>query len=159
MLGVNNAGSIRMVMSGPAVPRTFAFALVGRLAYGLLPLCLLFTIRDASNSFAVAASASAALAFATMAMPFQARLVDRYGQRRVLPLYATSYVTALITTAILSTRSYPDWLWVGLGVVLGISAQHSVPPCVRSGARSPRKDPQGVSPTPSTPSPRNRCTW
>lgn len=121
MLGVTSAGSIHVVMSSPAVARTFAFVLVGRLAYGLLPLCLLFTIRDASDSFAVAASALAALGFASMAMPFQARLVDRYGQRRVVPLYATAYVTALITTTILSTGTHPGWLWLVMGVLLGLS--------------------------------------
>src|SRR6478735_8093480 len=121
MLGVTRAGSIRAVLSGHSVRRTFAFALVGRLAYGLLPLCLLFTIREASGSFAVAASSSAALALAALSMPLQSRLVDRYGQRRVLPLYATTYVIALITTAVLSTATHPDWLWLVLGGALGVS--------------------------------------
>ncbi|WP_051552031.1 MFS transporter [Nocardioides sp. URHA0020] len=121
MLGVTHAGSIRLVLSGPAVPRTFALALVGRLAYGLLPLCLLFTIRDASGSFAVAASAAAALALASLSMPLQSRLVDRHGQRRVLPVYAAAYVATLVAVALLATGSHPDWLWLLLGVALGVS--------------------------------------
>ena len=96
MTGVTHAGSIRGVISGPGVTRTFAFAMVGRLTYGLLPLCLLFTVRDSSGSFAVAAASSAALGFATLAMPVQARLLDRYGQRRVLPCYAVCYSGLLL---------------------------------------------------------------
>ena len=116
------AGSIRSVISAPAVARTFALALVGRLAYGLLPLCLLFTIRDASGSFAVAATASAALGFATLAMPLQARLVDRHGQRRVLPCYALCYVSLLVAAATLSRGTHSDGAWVGLSLLLGLSA-------------------------------------
>jgi MFS family permease len=116
------AGSIRSVLSVPAVARTFALALVGRLAYGLLPLCLLFTIRDASGSFAVAATASAALGFATLAMPLQARLVDRHGQRRVLPCYASCYASLLVATAALSRGTHSDAVWVGLGLLLGLTA-------------------------------------
>lgn len=122
MPGTPAAVSIRSVTAGPAVVRTFAFALVGRLAYGLLPLCLLFTVRDASDSLAVAASTSAAFAFAAMAMPVQARLVDRFGQRKVLPSYATCFASLLIAVAMLSRENQPDGAWIGLGVLLGLSA-------------------------------------
>ena len=121
MTGVHHAGSIRTVVSGRGVPRTFAFALVGRLTYGVLPLCFLFTVRQSSGSFAVAAAASAALGFATLAMPLQARLVDRFGQRRVLPWYAASYAAVLLTAALVATANPPDLVWVGTGLLLGLS--------------------------------------
>ncbi|TQL68083.1 hypothetical protein FB381_1972 [Nocardioides albertanoniae] len=122
MTGVTHAGSIRGVISGPGVARTFAFAMVGRLTYGLLPLCLLFTIRESSGSFAVAAASSAALGFATLAMPIQARLIDRFGQRRVLPPYAACYSALLITVGVLAGDSRPDIFWVATGLLLGLSA-------------------------------------
>ncbi len=122
MPGVTNAGSIREVLSGPAVARTFAFALVGRLAYGLLPLCLLFTVRDSSGSFAVAAASSAALGFAALAMPLQAGLIDRYGQRLVLPCYAGCFAVLLIVTGLLTGGDQPDAIWVAMGLLLGLSA-------------------------------------
>lgn len=122
MSGVLNAGSIRAVLSGPAVRRTFALALVGRLTYGLLPLCFLFTVRGATGSFAVAATASAALGLATLAMPVQARLVDRYGQRRVLPWYAAAYAGLLLATAAVSATPPPDVVWIGCGLLLGVTA-------------------------------------
>src|SRR4051812_29037045 len=120
MTGVTHAGSIRGVMSGPGVARTFALAMVGRLTYGLLPLCLLFTVRDSSGSFAVAAASSAALGFATLAMPIQARFIDRFGQRRVLPYYAACYSALLIAIRLLATGSQPDILWVTIGLLLGL---------------------------------------
>ena len=122
MPGVVNAGSIREVMSGPGVARTFAFALVGRLAYGLLPICLLFTVRDSSGSFAVAAASSAALGLAALAMPIQARLIDRYGQRQVLPCYAGCFAALLVATGLLSGGRQPDAVWVAMGLVLGLGA-------------------------------------
>lgn len=119
------AGSIRTVLSGPGVRRTFASALLGRLTYGLLPLCLLFTVRDGSGSFALAATATAAHALATLAMPVQARLVDRHGQRRVLPLYAAAFVTVLVALLVLAGRpdlDVPPATWVGLALLLGLAA-------------------------------------
>lgn len=122
MTGVTRAGSIREVVSGRAVARTFAFAMVGRLTYGLLPLCLLFTVRDSSGSFAVAAASSAALGFATLAMPIQARFIDRYGQRRVLPCYAICYSGLLLTMGLLAGGNRPDGFWIATGLLLGLSA-------------------------------------
>jgi hypothetical protein len=122
MPGVANAGSIREVMTGPGVARTFAFVVVGRLAYGLLPLCLLFTVRDSSGSFAVAAASSAAVGFATLAMPLQARWIDRYGQRRVLPWYALCYAALLVATGLMSTGTQPDAVWLATGLLHGVSA-------------------------------------
>jgi len=120
MSGVSDAGSIRLLVRRPGVRRTFVLALVGRLTYGMLPLCFLFTARDATGSFARAAAASATLGFATLAMPLQSRLVDRFGQRRVLPLYAGSYIVVLTMTALLRDHSLPA-LWIGLGLLLGLS--------------------------------------
>lgn len=120
MTGVDHAGSIRLLLRRPGVRRTFALALIGRLTYGVLPLCFLFTARDATGSFAKAAVASATLGFATLAMPIQARLVDRFGQRGVLPLYAGSYVVVLTAAALLRDHSLPA-LWTGLGLLLGLT--------------------------------------
>ncbi|MEP9362346.1 MFS transporter [Nocardioides sp. CN2-186] len=122
MPGVAHAGSIREVIAGPDVARTFALALVGRLSYGLLPLCLLFTVRDSSGSFAVAAASSAAVGIATLAMPVQARLVDRWGQRRVLPWYALLYAALLGAAALLAGTTPPDAVWVATGLFLGLCA-------------------------------------
>lgn len=122
MSGATDAGSIRLLLAGPLVLRTFAFALVGRLAYGVLPLCFFFTVRDASGSLGIAAASIAALGFATLAMPIQARLVDRYGQRRVLPIYTACYMALLVLGALLAQGVGHPPVWLGLGLLFGLSA-------------------------------------
>lgn len=121
MSGVTDAGSTRLLLAGPAVARTFGCALLGRLAYGVLPLCFLFTVRDAAGSLALAASASALLGLATLAMPVHARLIDRFGQHRVLPVAATCWSACLVTGAVLAQGDHPPAAWLVLAFVTGLS--------------------------------------
>ena len=83
----------------PAALRTFVPALVGRLSYGLLPLSLLFTVQQSTDSFATAGAAVALFGLASLSMPYKARLVDRYSQRRILPLLAVGCSVALVVLA------------------------------------------------------------
>lgn len=122
MSGATDAGSTRLLFAGRLVLRTFTVALVGRLAYGVLPLCFFFTVRDASGSLGIAAASIAALGFATLAMPIQARLVDQYGQQRVLPIYTGCYMSLLVLGALLAQGVDHPAVWLGLGAVLGLSA-------------------------------------
>ena len=121
MSGVTDAGSTRLLLAGPAVARTFACALLGRLAYGVLPLCFLFTVRDATGSFALAAACSATLGLATLVMPVQARLLDRLGQHRVLPVASLCWSSLLVVAVALARGEHPAALWLGLSLLLGVS--------------------------------------
>ncbi|WP_423822245.1 MFS transporter [Salinisphaera sp. SPP-AMP-43] len=80
----------------------FSFALVGRLTYGLLPLALIFTVQRNTQSFAAAGAASAALGAATLILPYQARLIDRFGPRRVLLPVGSLFVGLLVILALAS---------------------------------------------------------
>lgn len=122
MTGATDAGSFRLLLADSAVVRTFGFALLGRLAYGVLPLCFLFTVRQASGSFTIATLSAAALGLATLAMPMQARWVDRRGQRRILPVYAGCFVALLVVGAVLAVTGVPAVAWPVLGVLLGTAA-------------------------------------
>jgi predicted MFS family arabinose efflux permease len=96
-------GSYRSVLSLPFALRTFVPALGGRLAYGLLPLATLFTILHATGSYATAGLALALFGLTSIALPAKARLADRFGQRRTLPVLALLCAAAL--TAAVTTRS------------------------------------------------------
>ncbi|MBZ5739525.1 MFS transporter [Nocardioides mangrovi] len=111
------------LLARPAVRRTFACALVGRSAYGVLPLCFLFTVRQATGSFPAATLAAAVLGLATLALPVQARVLDRWGQRRVLPLVTTTWVVLLAAAVLLSAAgtSRPA-VWCVLALALGVTA-------------------------------------
>jgi predicted MFS family arabinose efflux permease len=97
--GTTRAGSYRDVLLLPSALRTFVPALLGRLSYGLLPLSLLFTVQQSTNSFATAGAAVAAFGLASLSMPYKARLVDRFSQRRVLPPLAVGCSAALAVIA------------------------------------------------------------
>jgi MFS family permease len=72
-------------------------SLVGRLSSGAGPLALVLFVQDATGSFAHAGAASAATALTSgLFAPVRGRLVDRYGQRRCLPLLALSFAAALV---------------------------------------------------------------
>jgi predicted MFS family arabinose efflux permease len=88
----------------PAALRTFVPALLGRLSYGLLPLSLLFTVQQSTDSFTKAGAAVAVFGLASLSMPYKARLVDRLSQRRVLPLLAVGCSLALVVIASLTTN-------------------------------------------------------
>ncbi|TCC01864.1 MFS transporter [Kribbella soli] len=113
MSGTTRAGSYRDVLLLPSALRTFVPALLGRLSYGLLPLSLLFTVQQSTNSFATAGAAVAVFGFASLSMPYKARLVDRYSQRRVLPPLALGASAGLIAIAALGTTDVAVLLLVG----------------------------------------------
>src|SRR5690242_3623718 len=67
-------GSYRAVLLLPSASRTFVPALGGRLAYGLLPLAVLFTIQQATGSYAAAGLALALFGLASITLPLKSRL-------------------------------------------------------------------------------------
>ena len=121
------AGSYRAVLSLPFASRTFVPALGGRLAYGLFPLATLFTIIDATGSYATAGLALALFGLTSIALPAKARLADRLGQRRTLPVLALLCAAAL--TAAATTHSPP-----ALVTLIGLAGLAAPPlgPAMRS---------------------------
>ncbi len=121
MTGTSRARS--RLFSRPAVLRTFALGLVGRLGYGVLPLSFLFTVRQATGSFSAASGAVAVFGLGALAMPLQARALDRWGQRRVLPLVAGTWVGLLGVALALSLFGVSAPVaWVAIAVPLGVCA-------------------------------------
>ena len=123
MSGTRAAGDYRELMSDRPLRRSFLVSLVGRFGYALLPLCLLFSIADASQSFGAAATATAAFGIGALAMPVQARVIDRKGQRRVLPLVGAWFVGFLTLVSVLASRGLDSpGVWVGLCFLGGLGA-------------------------------------
>jgi MFS family permease len=94
------AVSYRAVLRSPGAPRAFASATLGRLSYGIVTLALLFTAQEATGSFAVAGTAVGLWGLLSLTAPAKARLVDRYGQPRVLTLLGTAYAATLAAYAL-----------------------------------------------------------
>lgn len=105
----------------PAAARTFAPALIGRLAYGVLPLSLLFTVQQSTGSFPIAASTMALNGLASFSMPIKSRVIDRYGQRLVIPLITAAMAATLLVASAMARAELATpvpWLVVGLSVGL-----------------------------------------
>ncbi|MFG2551942.1 MFS transporter [Streptomyces sp. NPDC048581] len=77
--------SYAAVLRIPHARRTFAAALLGRLAYGVTPLSVMLAVARASGSYAVAGIVIALFSGASVFLsPARAALIDRYGPRRAL---------------------------------------------------------------------------
>lgn len=95
------ASSYLSLLRLPAVPLAFSVTALARVHYGGISLALLLAVRDRSGSFAAAGLTVGLFAAASVSMPFKARLVDRRGQRRILPPLDVGYGAALCSTALL----------------------------------------------------------
>lgn len=123
MSGHSHAGSYVDLLRRPAVARTFVSALVGRLAYGVLPLSLLFTVQHATGSFATAATAMALNGLAALSMPLKSRAIDRHGQRVVVPLVTAAMVAALLMAVALAHQQLAAATpWLAAAFVVGLAS-------------------------------------
>lgn len=132
MASTPRAGSFRDLVSDRPLRRAFVAGLAGRFGYALLPLCLLFSIADSSDSFALAATATAAFGLSGLATPVQARLLDRMGQARALPLVGVWFTAFLITAACSAANGvHSGAFWIALCVAGGLGAP-SLGPAMRA---------------------------
>lgn len=104
----------------PGVPRLILFALVARVPFGLVGLSLLFLVREETGSFATAGSATGAYGLAmALGSPVVGRLVDRFGQPRVLIPLAVAQALALGGVVALALGGAPGSLLVAGSAVAG----------------------------------------
>lgn len=111
------------VLALPRVPRTFGAALVGRAAYALVFLPLLYAVSEATGSIALAGGAVAAYgAAASFLAPARAWFIDRFGARRVLSALVVLFASALVATAVASLLSGSAGLLIASATVAGAVA-------------------------------------
>ncbi|MFB7382167.1 MFS transporter [Kitasatospora purpeofusca] len=116
----------RAVLGAPHAGRTFAAALLGRLSYGVVPLALLLTVREATGSYSAAGGAMALFALASVLLsPVRAGLVDRHGPRRVLPPMAVLYGALLL--AVVAATARPGTAPAAVGALV-VAAGACTPP-------------------------------
>lgn len=113
----------RAVLRLPGVRRVFTAATLGRLSYGTLSLSLLLGVQGATGSYPAAGTALGVFGVLSLLMPAKSRLIDRYGQRRVVPVLAAGLALSLFAmatcTAVGVTRG---WVYVGLAAAVGLAA-------------------------------------
>ncbi|WP_026337759.1 MFS transporter [Teredinibacter turnerae] len=110
------------VLRMPGALRNFIPALIGRGAFSMITLVILFSVQYATGSFAVAGIASGTGGLASVfTTPLRARLVDRYGQKRVLSLLGLLFGAFLCVMALLTRiPDCPHWAFLGCAIAVGI---------------------------------------
>ncbi|WP_370893180.1 MFS transporter [Janibacter sp. GXQ6167] len=123
MTGTSGVGSYRQLLASSTTRRTYVLSSLGRSAYAMLPLLFLFTVRQASGSFAVAATAMSLVALTSLSMPVKSRLIDRHGQRRVLVPFGVGVALALVAaTGMAAAEVTSPAAWWTVAVAQGLLA-------------------------------------
>lgn len=111
------------VLTLPRVPVTFGSALIGRAAYALVFLPLLYAVTDATGSIAQAGAAIALYgAGASFLAPARAWFIDRFGARRILTILVVLFATAISAVAVATLFSAGGILLLALSAVAGVVA-------------------------------------
>ncbi|MDO9395261.1 MAG: MFS transporter, partial [Herbiconiux sp.] len=111
------------VLTVPRVPATFGTALIGRSAYALVILPLLYAVTDATGSVALGGLAVGLYgAGASLLAPVRAWFIDRYGARRTLVVLVIVFGAALTATAGASLLRADGAVLIVLAAVAGAFA-------------------------------------
>lgn len=109
------------VLRLPHVLRVLVSAVVGKLSFAMVSLGLLLLVQSGSNGFAVFGAVAGAFGIGNVVVaPLRARLVDRFGACRVLPLLALGYAGGLVSIVFVASSSTPAWVVVLLGALSGV---------------------------------------
>jgi MFS family permease len=126
------AGGYRELLRTPGVVRLVAAGLIGRIPVGIFSLAIVLLVRQQTDSFAQAGAASAAWAIgAGIVAPLQGRLVDRFGQPRVLVPSSVLNAAAVAALVLAARDGAPTWAIAALAWAGGAA----LPPlgaCMRS---------------------------
>jgi MFS family permease len=116
-------GRFGLVLGVPGTARFFVPAAVARLGVAMSGLAVLWAVHGASGSFGQAGAATGAFAVADATLgPQIARLIDRWGQQRVVSITATVFVAAGVALALACYSSSPAWATAGLAAAAGATA-------------------------------------
>ena len=164
---VGRRPSYAVVLRVPHARRTFAFALLGRLSYGVVPLSVMLAVTRATGSYAVAGTVMALFGGTSVFLsPARAALIDRYGPRGALVPMTAVYASLLGLLTVLVRRPGVPTLALGAVTAAAGACTPLLGPTMRAvWTRLSRTGHCSSAPTASTGSPRNssssraRCWW
>jgi MFS family permease len=130
----------RLLRHGPA-SRPFGFAAIARLTLAMIPLGILILVERERQAYAIAGLVSGAYAIgAAVGTPVWGRLMDRFGQVRVLLPTTVASAALLAGLAVATTAGVPNAGLVVLAVGVGLSYP-AISPALRSSFRIVLPDP------------------
>jgi MFS family permease len=109
------------VLHAPHVRPLLLVALVARLPIGIDALAIVLFMRETTGSYAIAGAVSGAFALGgAMGAPLQGRLVDRYGQRLLLPV-SIAHGAGLASVVALGSGGAPTAALVPCALLAGLA--------------------------------------
>ncbi|MDG6103662.1 MFS transporter [Dactylosporangium aurantiacum] len=117
---MTTATTYRTLLRTPGAAAFFAPTAAGRVGIAMTSLSIVWLVRDATGSYATAGLVTGAFAVAdALAGPQAGRLIDRYGQRRVLPPAVLAHAAAVATLVLSAAGHAPGWLLAAAGALVG----------------------------------------
>lgn len=116
-------GPYRGLFDGPGTKGFVLAGFIGRMPMSMLGIGVVLLVSALTGSYAMAGAVSATtnLAFAVGA-PLTARLVDRFGQRRVILPFATVNALALVALMLCAAYDLHDWTLYVTGLIVGATS-------------------------------------
>ncbi|MEU8772336.1 MFS transporter [Streptomyces sp. NPDC048606] len=110
----------RAIFAAPGTTAFSAAGLIGRLPISMVGVGILTMISEITGRYAMASALTGTLALAAAFIgPQVSRLVDQYGQRRVLRPATLISVAAVAVLLVAAARGWPDWTLFVCAAVAG----------------------------------------
>jgi MFS family permease len=116
-------GPYRGLFDRPGVKAFVLAGLIGRMPMSMLGIGIILLISTLTGSYATAGAVAATtnVAFA-VAAPLSGRLVDRFGQGRVIPPFAVVNAVALAALMVAAQWGLSDWTFYASGLIVGATS-------------------------------------
>jgi hypothetical protein len=115
-----SSATYRTLLRAPGAAAFFLTAAVGRVGIAMTSLGIVWLVHARTGSYAPAGLVTGGFAVAeAVAGPQLARLIDRFGQSRVLPPALLAHAAAVAALLALVAVGTPDWLMTAGGVLVG----------------------------------------
>ncbi|MEU6779642.1 MFS transporter [Nonomuraea angiospora] len=116
-------GPYRGLFDGPGVKGFVLAGFIGRMPMSMIGIGVVLLVSALTSSYATAGGVAAMtnLAFA-VAAPMSGRLVDRFGQGRVIPPFSVVNALALVALMLCAGFGLPDWTLYASGLLVGATS-------------------------------------
>ena len=108
------------VLRTPGAWKFYLAAAPARIGIAMTSLGIVWLVHGSTNSYAVAGSVTGGFAVAeALAGPQVARLIDRFGQTRMLPITLLAHAAAVSLLIGLTVTNSPLWSLIAAGTLAG----------------------------------------
>jgi hypothetical protein len=115
-----SSATYRTLLRAPGAAAFFLTAAAGRVGIAMTGLGIVWLVHARTGSYTTAGLVTGGFAVAeAVAGPQLARLIERFGQSRVLPPALLAHAAAVATLLALVAAGTPDWLMTAAGVLAG----------------------------------------